>query len=301
MYEELVKDAYDLHVHTGPDVLPRKLDDFEMAERLQRLGMKGYGIKSHYFCTAERAALVNRKFPEFQAIGAICLNNTVGGLNAIAVEMAARDGAKIVWMPTFDAANEQEHLANSNPTKLPHWAKLRQEFEAKGKALPTIRILDQDNRLKKEVYDCLEVMVKYNLILATGHLGKQEIYELVKEARDVGVRKIVITHPNFPSIALSKEEQKELAEMGAIMEHCFTTPASGKVTWESVFTEIRYVGPEHCILSTDLGQPNNVYPDEGLLEFVCQLIEHGGFTRDEVRRMTAVNTANLVEEVVSKV
>lgn len=295
MYEELLKDAYDLHVHTGPDVLPRKLDDFEMAERLQRIGMKGYGIKSHYFCTAERASLVNKNFPGFHAIGAICLNNTVGGLNPIAVEMAARDGAKIVWMPTFDSANEQEHFAKSSPAKLPHWAKLRQKLEEQGKHLPTISIL-HGNQLKKEMYDCLEVIKEHDLILATGHLGKKEIYELVKEAGKLGVKKIVITHPNFPSINLSKEEQKELADMGAVMEHCFTTPYSNKATWESVFEEIRYVGPEHCILSTDLGQQKNVYPDEGILEFVRQLIDNGGFTKEEVKRMTTINTSLLVEE-----
>jgi len=295
MYEELLEGAYDLHVHTGPDVLPRKLDDLEMAERLVRIGMKGYGIKSHYFCTAERARLVNKSFPGFQAIGALCLNNTVGGLNSVAVEIAARDGAKIVWMPTFDARNEQEHFKNSNPAKLPHWAKLRQEFEDQDKPMPTISVLDE-NGLKREIYDCLEVIAKYDLILATGHLGKKEIFELTKQAINWGVKKIVITHPNFPSINLSKEEQKELANMGAIMEHCFTTPHSNKATWESVFEEIRYVGPEHCILSTDLGQPAGIYPDEGMLEFIRQLIDNGGFSKEEVTRMVKVNPTLLVGE-----
>lgn len=293
MHEDVLAGAYDLHVHTGPDVLPRKLDDLEMARRLARLGMKGHGIKSHYFCTAERAKLVNAVQPGYHAVGAICLNNTVGGLNPIAVEMAARDGAKIVWMPTFDAANEQVHFAQSKPEKLPHWAKLRQEFEQQGKPLPTIGILE-NGRLKKVVLDVLEVIAHHQLILATGHLGKDEIRVLVKEAVRRGVRKIVVTHPNFPSIRLSKEEQKELAELGAYMEHCYTTPHSNKTTWEKVYEEIRHVGPEHCILSTDLGQPANPYPDEGLIDFVGKLSE-GGFTKDEIRRMTAENTAFLVE------
>lgn len=63
MYPELLEGAYDLHVHTGPDVMSRKLDDLEMAERIRKVGMKGYGIKSHYFCTAERAKLVHKVYP----------------------------------------------------------------------------------------------------------------------------------------------------------------------------------------------------------------------------------------------
>lgn len=66
MYAELLEGAYDLHVHTGPDVNERKLDDLEMAERIFRIGMKGFGIKSHYFCTAERARLVKKLYPGVQ-------------------------------------------------------------------------------------------------------------------------------------------------------------------------------------------------------------------------------------------
>ena len=36
---ELIQGAYDLHVHTAPDVLPRRLDDFEMAQRVMDSGI----------------------------------------------------------------------------------------------------------------------------------------------------------------------------------------------------------------------------------------------------------------------
>ncbi|ETI69949.1 DUF6282 family protein [Neobacillus vireti] len=293
MYDDLLKGAYDLHVHTGPDVMSRKLDDLEMAERVQKAGMKGYGIKSHYFCTAERAKLVNKAFPNVNAIGALCLNNSVGGLNPLAAEMAARDGAKIIWMPTFDATNEQEHFKNGKHEKLPYWAKLQMELIEQGKTQSSITILE-DGKLKKEVYDILDVIVQYDLILATGHLGKEETVKLIKEARKMNVNKIVVTHPNFPSINFTKEEQKELAELGAFMEYCFTTPHSNKTTWDAVYEEIKFVGPERSILSTDLGQPAGPYPDEGLYIFVTNLLENG-FTKEEVKQMTVENTGFLVE------
>ena len=37
--KELIKGAYDLHVHSAPDVLPRKMNDIEMAKRIPESGM----------------------------------------------------------------------------------------------------------------------------------------------------------------------------------------------------------------------------------------------------------------------
>lgn len=293
MYDDLLKGAYDLHVHTGPDVMNRKLDDLDMAERIQKAGMKGWGIKSHYFCTAERAKLVNKVHQNVNAIGAIALNNSVGGLNPLAVEMAARDGAKIVWMPTFDAANEQEFFKKGKHDKLPFWAKLQMELIEQGKTQSSITILE-DGKLKREIYEILDVIVQHDLILATGHLSKEETFHLVKEGKRMNANKIVITHPNFPSISFTKEEQKELADLGAYMEHCFTTPYSNKTTWEAVYNEIRFVGPEKCIISTDLGQPTGPYPDEGLAIFANNLLENG-FSKEEVKQMIVENTGYLVE------
>lgn len=293
MYEELIQGAYDLHVHSAPDVMPRKMDDLEMAERIQKSGMKGYALKSHYFCTADRAKLINKLYPNVNAVGTITFNNSVGGLNPIAMEMAARAGAKLVWMPTCDSTNEQGFLKSSKHDKLPYWAKLQMELIEQGITSQSISILE-NGQLKKEVFDILDTIAKFNIILTTGHLGKAETFALVKEAVQRKVEKIIVTHPDFPSTYYTKEEQKELADLGAYMEHCFTTPYTNKTTWENVFEQIRYVGPERCTLATDLGQPVNPYPDEGMLMFANKLVENG-FTSDEVKQMTIFNPTQLVE------
>ncbi|MBD1382314.1 DUF6282 family protein [Metabacillus arenae] len=298
MYTELLEGAYDLHVHLGPDVSERKLDDLEMAERIQKIGMKGFGIKSHYFCTAARAKLVKKIYPNLNPVGAITLNQLVGGVSPLAVEMAARDGAKLVWMPTFDAKNEQEFfLKKDKYDKLPYWAQLQFELKEQGITQPhsSISILDENGKLKKESLDVLDLISKHQLILATGHLSKREIFALVTAARDKNVKKIIITHPTFSSVGLSKEEQKELAELGAYLEHCFALvkPRFG-IDWDELYEQIRYVGPDHCILSTDTGQPYNPYPDEGLQTFVSNLLNNG-FTKEQIKRMSVENTTLLVE------
>ena len=59
----LVRGAYDLHVHTGPDLLPRSASDLELARRCQDVGLAGFVIKSHYVPTSARAKYVRSLVP----------------------------------------------------------------------------------------------------------------------------------------------------------------------------------------------------------------------------------------------
>lgn len=293
-YKELIKGAYDLHVHSAPDVLPRKMDDIEMAQRIKESGMAGYAIKSHYFCTSERAELINKLYPDCDAVGTITLNSSVGGINPTAVEMAARSGAKLVWFPTCDSAHEIAHVFDGNPNKkLPYWAQIIIQMKEAGIQAPVIHILEEDGTLKKPVMDVLDIIAKYDMILATGHVSHEEAFALVEEAKNRGVKKIVVTHVDFPTTYYTVEEQKRFVEMGAVMEHCYTTWATGKVEFEVTKEMIREIGPANCILATDLGQKTALYPDEGLLEFAKRLYDDG-FTAEEIRTMTVDNPRALL-------
>ncbi|WP_156290970.1 DUF6282 family protein [Oceanobacillus salinisoli] len=295
MYEKLLEGGYDLHVHTGPDVSERKLDDIDYGKRLINLGMKGFGIKSHYFSSASRARVVNKVVPGLNAIGTLVLNNTVGGLNPLAVEMAAKEGAKIVWMPTFDSENEIEYMNNQmGYEELPPWAKVQVDRKKEGKEQSSISILE-DGKIKSSVYEILELVAQHNLVLASGHLGKKEIFTLARATKEQGIKKFVVTHPTFSSIALSKEEQKELTEMGAYLEICCgtITPKYG-ATWDEIYDQVKYIGPKNFIVSSDMGQVTNPFPDEGLLEAVKRF-SNNGFSEDEIKTMTTENTTFLVE------
>lgn len=296
--KNLIKGAYDLHVHSAPDVLPRKMDDIEMAQRVIESGMAGYAIKSHYFCTAERAALVNKMYPGCEAVGAITLNSSVGGINPTAVEMAAREGTKIVWFPTCDSEYELSHVFNGDPNKkLPYWAQIITQLEEEGIKIPTIRLLTDDKKgqgeLKEEVFQVLDVIKKHDMILATSHSSHAETFALVKAANEKGIDKIIITHVDFPTTFYTIEEQKELAEYGAYMEHCYTTFATGKVEFAETLKQIRALGPDRVILSTDLGQTTAKYPDEGLQEF-AEKLSANGFTEDEIYQMVVANPKKLL-------
>ena len=92
---------------------------------------------------------------------------------------------------------------------------------------------------------------------------------------------------------LSADEQVELADMGAVIEHCFTTMYTGKASWDGCFESVRKVGAERCVLSTDLGQTINPPVAEGFAMFAQKMLD-AGFNAGEIQRMTAINPAALV-------
>jgi Family of unknown function (DUF6282) len=284
---ELVRGAYDLHVHVEPDLAERRIDDLALARRFAELGLAGFVLKSHYAPTAERAAVVRAAVPGVRALGAITLNAGVGGLNAQAVEIAARGGARIVWLPTVDSENEASE-EGPKPAKPPVWRRIADEFAAAGVASEPVRLTPGP------LARVLEVVARHDLVLATGHLGRAEIHEAAAAAFGAGVSRVIVTHPDYPTQGVPIEEQRGLAAKGAVLERCFAPIHTGKVSWQQTFEAIRATGPEHNVLSTDLGQPANPPVEDGLALMADRLLE-AGFSEDDVRTMAVVNTRKLAD------
>jgi hypothetical protein len=291
---EALRDGYDLQVHVAPDVIARRIDDLDLAKEFLAHGLRGFVLKSHYFPTAERAQVVTKAVPGIRAYGAIALNHSVGGLNPVAVELAGRSKCRIVWMPTVDAANETAGRPDGGHKKLPFWAEIQRELAATGINPPPMTVINEAGELTGATRTVVELIGKYNMILATGHLGWREIRALVKTAREMKLKRVLVTHAEFPSQNLSAEQQIELAGMGALIEHCFTTMHTGKAPWEAVMDSIRQVGPERCVISTDLGQTINPPVAEGFAMFAQKLLDDG-FSVADVRRMAVTNPAGIVE------
>ncbi len=289
-----IQGAYDLQVHVAPDVIERRIDDVGLAHEFLARNLKGFVLKSHYFPTAERAQVVRRAVPAIEAYGALTLNHSIGGLNPVAVELAGRSGAKIVWMPTVDAANETAGRVDGPSTKLPFWAKIQRELAATGIAPPPLTVLDEKGKISEAARRCVELIGRHNMVLATGHLGRHEIFPLVRAAREMKLQRILVTHAEFPSQNFSAEEQAELADAGAFIEHCFTTMHTGKAPWDAVIDSIRKVGAERCVLSTDLGQTINPPVAEGFAMFAQTLLD-AGFSTEQIRRMAVTNPGALIQ------
>src|SRR3954447_12529903 len=139
----LLRGAIDTHVHTSPDVVGRKIDDLSLARRCRELGLGGFLMKSHYTSTAERASVVRAAVPGVEVLGSLTLNRAVGGMNAVAVEIAAREGARIVWFPTVSSENEQHEVLAADPNgKVPVWVRFELELREAGvvpEPVPVVR------------------------------------------------------------------------------------------------------------------------------------------------------------------
>ncbi|HEY2637191.1 MAG TPA: DUF6282 family protein [Solirubrobacteraceae bacterium] len=289
---ELVRGAYDPHIHVAPDVVSRKISDVQLAHRFLELGMAGFGLKSHYNSTAERARVVAEAVPGIDVIGAITLNRAVGGLNPTAVEIAAREGARIVWFPTVSSENEQHEVLAADPEgKVPVWVRFELELRAAGIVPEPVPVV-ADGGLVEAAHAVLEVIARHRMVLATGHLSRDEIFVLVDGAAAAGVETIVVTHPEFPSQRITPEDQVALADKGALMERAFTTPYTGKCSWEQVFEATRAVGAERTVWATDLGQNFNPPVEDGMALMADQFLG-AGFTDDEVIAMAVHNTRRL--------
>ena len=201
---ELLKGAYDLHVHTAPDVVPRKCSDLELAARMRAAGMAGGAVKSHYLDTAGRAGDLRELYPDLNIVGGITLNRAVGGINPWAVERSAQAGGTFAWFPTLEARGYQVYHHRNGPV-MPDLSSF-------------VPVLDENDKLLPEVLDVLDVAKKYDLIVGTGHLSAYEGMILLREGLRRGNR-MVVTHAELPSNLYTAEQLKEAVRLGAGGSH----------------------------------------------------------------------------------
>ncbi|MBQ6972055.1 MAG: amidohydrolase [Synergistaceae bacterium] len=267
-----MKNVIDMHVHTSPDVVARKLSDIELAERFRDAEFTGAVIKCHYSDTAPRAALLNERYKGMKFFGGITLNRQAGGINPQAVEASAKMGGCYVWFPTMDARHYLNHR--------------------KADAANGISILDDEGGIIPEALRVLETAGKYNMLVGTGHMSADEGMALVRENVKIGCR-IVLTHADNPADFYTVQQQEEAVSMGAVVEHSYFTIYYQRTPIELMCEQIRAVGVENVFLSSDLGQPASPYPDEGLRDF-AELIRANGFSESETRSMFRDTPASLL-------
>jgi Family of unknown function (DUF6282) len=271
----------------------RRIDDRALAQRFTELGLAGFALKSHYTSTAERAQVVSALFHDVEVIGTLTLNRAVGGMNALAVEIAARERARIVWMPTVDSPAETAGRTEpKDRDKVPQWARLQHELRSLGLGVDPVHVTDPDGRVLPDTRDVLRAIARHGLVLATGHLARDDAFAIVDAALEEGVADIVVTHPEFPCQDFSIEDQQALAGRGCLIERCLSTPLSGKTTWEHVFDGVRAVGVERSLFSSDCGNPDYPPVEDGLALWADRLLG-AGFEEDEAREMIVTRSRRL--------
>lgn len=279
----------DLHVHSAPCLFDRIADDIEMAEMLASAGYASFVLKSHHESTVGRAAIAARRATGVQVYGGVVLNHFVGGINPAAVEVALAQGGRIVWMPTMHARCHAEFYGTSSGYGFIQGTSLRTWAEP-------ISILDGGGGVSEPALEVVRLVAEHDAILATAHLSKREARALVDVAPQLGLRKLVITHPHFKFLGYTDDELAELAERGATLELCSGTVQTipAYTTVERVAQTIRRVGAEHCIISSDTGSPRKPCPPETTRAYLYSLGVLG-ISDDDLRRMTVETPQRLLE------
>jgi hypothetical protein len=266
----------DIHVHSAPDSVPRSIDAIDLARMAKSRGMRALVLKNHYEPTASLAYVVRKEVPGIEVFGGIDLNLTVGGMNPAAVEhMAAITGGygRFVWMSTYDSEAQVRYSKENRPF---------------------VRV-SRDGQLLPETKQVIAVIAKHNLVMATGHNSAEDDLLLIRESRAQGVKHMVVTHPMVEPIHMRLDQMRQAAEMGAYIELTYNglIGKSKEFDFSDYAKAIRYVGVDHCILSSDMGQPGNPLHPDALVAFFAGL-KGQGFTQADIDRMAKQNPAHLL-------
>jgi hypothetical protein len=288
----LLEGAVDLHVHPAPSPLPRRMDGAEAARLAGETGFDAIVVKSHHHSTVMDVLALEQAGVDHgsaKLFGGVALNGPVGGINPKAVDLALKMGGKIVWFPTIGSENHIRHHAEHPNLKFP---KLAVHLEPE----EPIEVMGEDGRVLDDVYKILEAIKEHDAILASGHMAPHQITAVFEAAREVGVRRMLVNHPNFV-IEASFDDARRWVELGAYIEHslCMYDEESAFYHWEldTLVEWIEAVGPERSTLGSDLGQMNNPLPTDSFRKIVSRLLERG-VSEDTVRTMVARNPAELL-------
>ena len=291
----VLEGAVDLHVHPAPSPLPRRIDAGEAAELAGVAGFDAIVVKSHHHSTVTDVLALGERVggngSAARVFGGIALNSAVGGLNPHAVDLALKMGGRIVWFPTIGSPQHIAHHKAHPDLKFP---KLAVKLEPE----EPVDVLDGDGQLKPEVHRILESIADADAILASGHMSPASITAVFEAAREKGVRRMLVNHPNFV-IEASYDDARHWVGLGALIEHslCMYDEESSFYHWdlETLLKWIEAVGAEHSTLGSDLGQKANPLPTDSFRKIVTGLLDRGMPERD-VRRMVADNPRQLLGE-----
>ncbi len=285
-----VSEWIDLHVHIGPEILPRRFTVAQIVEQESgKIG--GMALKNH--CYPTMPLIKSIEVPDdLLLIGSVALNNYNGGLNADAVYASAGISKYplIVWFPTISARNFLERSRYEIPSE---WA--GENFASRpSKDVANISVLDDEENLSLEARRVLEMIKKKGCILATGHISWRESRKLVEEAVKMGIERIIITHPIYQRIDMPLEVQQELAKNnGVYIEQCYSMYSIDKIPVEKISEQIKAVGPKKCIISSDVGQVGSPSPSEALGIFSKLLLDRG-LSEKDIETMGRDNPRKLI-------
>lgn len=281
----MIRETIDIHYHIGPEIIPRKLSTRELIEK-ESGRIRGLVLKNHFYPTTPFIKDAEKKKGKLQLFGSVVLNNSVGGVNAEAVYGTSLLAANpfFVWFPTINAKN---FLMQSRYEIAPEWV-ADSSFKGRRVERVTPAVLSY-----AKIRKTLMMIKEKKAILATGHISWKESISLINLASEIGLKKIVVTHPIYQRINMPIQIQKKLAKKGCFIEQCYSMYSIDKISVKKIVRQIREVGVQSVIMSSDTGQFFSPFPSDALFDF-AQKLSRLGFTEYELECMLVRNPKNLL-------
>jgi hypothetical protein len=286
--KQIIKEAIDVHVHVGPEPIPRRFTAASIAAA-ERSNIAGMVLKNHFYPTQPLINQVPKG--KMRLFGSITLNNSVGGLNAEAVyaSCSISDVPIVVWFPTIDSKN---FLGKSEFEVPPEWVG-RRGFKSRRSSTIEPVLVTEENKLTERAMGVLRVIRDNELVLATGHISSDESELLIRQALRMGIRKIIVTHPIYQRIGMPLSVQQRLAKMGCFIEQCFSMYSIDGIPIRRIAEQIKALDKSRVVLSSDTGQQFGPKPSEALAEF-SRLLMKCGIPEEDLYKMLVENPRRLL-------
>ncbi len=282
--DRLMQGTIDMHVHAGPSLFPRSVDQVEAAQQADAAGMRAIVVKDHHHSSAPDLMLLQKHVFQglkTQVFGSVCLNSYTGGLNPYIVDMTIRMGGRVIWFPTISAANHIHHHEKQFPTQ-----------EQRALAETPVQVFDEHGDLLPAARQILRLIADADVIVSPGHASAAEAIVIIRGAAEAGVRRMVVNHPQF-LLEATEEQVCECVRLGAYIEHSICM-YPGMFPIDHLIRWIKLVGPEKTLLGSDLGQRNMPLPVDGLRTTIKNLLAEG-IKEADIEQMTKTNPAWLLK------
>ena len=290
LYDDMLEGAIDIHCHIDLEFSARERKrepEFAWIPKAEAMAMRGVVLKSHWWPTINVVPyILGTTKTNLSLWSSVALNITAGGPNPCVIESCAELGGKMVFLPTWSARNDVERGGFSHRIK----SYYRHSAELEN---PQYYFLDDRGKLIPRGRDIIACCKEFDLTLGMGHVSWQESLAFIEAARDIGFNRTVINHAQNPLIGGPIDALRRAGEMGGFVEVCWNILAPGRMDAAELVRQLRAIGLNQVIASTDYFRPYSPHPAELMRMFLGMLYE-GGLTKEEIKLVAATNPARLL-------
>ncbi|HWK28126.1 MAG TPA: DUF6282 family protein [Solirubrobacter sp.] len=281
--------AVDMHCHSGPSPMPRRVTHVEAARQAAEAGFRAMVAKCHYHSTVFDILSMQDQLAgvPIELFGGVALNSQVGGLNPHAADLAFKMGGRIVWFPTISSTAHLRHASRDEA--------IRAHFVPRGvMESEEVDIFGPDGDLVPQVEQILRIAKEADGVVSSGHMAPDRVIAMLEQAKALGLTKLVVSHPNYIIEADKDGDAQRFVELGATIEHCLGLYVDGKhFDFAELKAWIDAIGPDHTSLVSDLGQVGNPLPVDAFFT-ICEQLLDSGVSEADVRTMVVDNPSRLL-------